>query len=105
MDDVKVKTDALIRNICDDIDVDIVRITVLPEYVHLIIDVDPLMGIHKVVKRIKRETSRTLRDEFSELQTKIPTLWTNSYFVSTVGEVLEADIRDYIDKQKTSQRQ
>ena len=48
-------------------------------------EVDPQFGIHKAVKSLKGYTSRILREEFPYLRTKIPTLWTNSYFVSTVG--------------------
>ena len=57
---------------------------------------------------IKREvlyTSKILREEFPYLKTKIPTLWTNSYFVSTVGGAPLEAIKQYIENQKTSQRQ
>lgn len=50
-------------------------------------------------------TSRILREEFPYLKTKMPTLWTNSYFVSTVGGAPLEVIKQYIENQKTSQRQ
>lgn len=66
---------------------------------------DPQFGIHKAVKSLKGYTSRILREEFPYLRTKIPTLWTNSYFVSTVGGAPLEVIKQYIENQKTSQRQ
>ena len=41
-----------------------------------------------------------LREEFPWLKSRIPTLWTNSYFVSTVGGAPLAQVRKYIERQK-----
>ena len=72
---------------------------IMPGHVHLLLEVDPQFGIHKAIKKIKGITSRVLRQEFPELKTKLPTLWTNSYFVSKVGDA------QYIEGQKRSQRE
>jgi putative transposase len=53
---------------------------VMPDHVHLLIEVDPRFGIHRVVKAIKGRSSRSLRNEFSWLKSRLPTLWTNSDF-------------------------
>jgi len=95
----------LIREICTDIHVDLIEMEVMPDHVHLLLEVDPQYGIHRVVKQIKGRTSHILRSEFHELTTKLPTLWTNSYFVSTVGGAPLDEIKKYIESQKTSQRQ
>ena len=76
----------------------------MPNHVHLLCEVDPQYGVHKVIKEIKGITSRLLRQEFKHLTTKLPTLWTNSYFVSTVGGAPLEVIRQYVENQKTSQR-
>jgi putative transposase len=68
--------------------------------VHLLVEVDPQYGIHKLVKQIKGATSRTLRLEFSQIKSRLPTLWTNSYFVSTVGGAPLAMVKQYIENQK-----
>ena len=75
----------------------------MPDHVHLILEVDPQFGIHKVVKRIKGISSRILREEFSWLKSRLPTLWTNSYFVSTVGKAPMSIIKQYIESQKRSE--
>ncbi len=94
----------LITQICQEIQVDIIEMEIMPDHVHLLIEVDPQFGIHKAVKLIKGRTSRILRTEFPYLKTKLPTLWTNSYFVSTVGGAPLSVIKQYVENQKTSQR-
>jgi len=84
--------------------VDIIEMEIMPDHVHLLLEVDPQLGVNKAVKGIKGYTSRVLREEFNHLRTKIPTLWTNSYFVSTVGGAPLSIVQQYIESQQTSQR-
>ena len=93
----------LINNICQELHVDLIEMEVMPDHVHLLLKVDPQFGIHKVVKRIKGISSRILREEFSWLKSRLPTLWTNSYFVSTVGGAPISIIKQYIESQKRSE--
>ena len=88
-----------------DLSVDILEMEIMPDHVHILMEVDPQFGIHKAVKSLKGYTSKILREEFPYLRTKMPTLWTNSYFVSTVGGAPLEVIKQYIENQKTSQRQ
>lgn len=78
----------------------------MPDHVYILMEVDPQLGIHKAVKSLKGYTSKVLRSEYPFLKTRMPTLWTNSYFVSTVGGGAPQEvIKQYIENQKTSQRQ
>lgn len=70
------------------------------DHVHILVDVDPQFGIHKAVKRMKGRSSNLLRKEFSILRSRLPTLWTNSYFVCTVGGAPISVIKQYIETQK-----
>jgi putative transposase len=69
------------------------------DHVHVLLEVDPQWGIHKAVKLMKGTTSRILRQEFPFLKSRIPSLWTNSYFVSTVGGAPLEVIKQYIQNQ------
>jgi putative transposase len=60
----------------------------------------PAGGIHRLVKEIKGASSRELRQNFPFLKRRLPTLWTNSYFVSTVGGAPLAIVKQYIENQK-----
>jgi putative transposase len=73
---------------------------VMPDHVHLLLDVNPKIGIYNVVSKIKGFTSRTLREEFPVLKTKLPCLWTNSKFISSVGSVTLEVVKQYIADQK-----
>jgi putative transposase len=89
----------LIAQIAVEIKVDILEMEIMPDHVHLLLEVDPQFGIHRVVKRFKGATSRCLRLEFPELKTRLPSLWTNSYFVSTVGGATLETVKLYIQNQ------
>ncbi|MCD7735692.1 MAG: IS200/IS605 family transposase [Lachnospiraceae bacterium] len=75
----------LIAEVCEKLSIDIIEMEIMPDHVHLLMEVDPQFGIHKAVKQIKGYSSRILRQEFPYLRYRLPSLWTNSYFVSTVG--------------------
>jgi putative transposase len=90
----------LLEQIALEIQVDILEMEIMPDHVHLLIEVDPQFGIHKAVKRFKGATSRYLRLEFPHLKSRLPTLWTNSYFVSTVGGAPLEVVKQYIPNQK-----
>jgi len=72
----------------------------MPDHVHALVEVHPQYGIHRLVKAMKGVSSRVLRSEFPWLRSRLPTLWTNSYFVSTVGGAPLSVIKQYIENQK-----
>lgn len=102
--DIETRLRELITQTCFEIKTDIIELEIMPDHVHLLIEVDPQFGIHKAIKQIKGRSSRYLRKEFESLRTRLPTLWTNSYFVSTVGGAPLNIIKQYIESQKISER-
>jgi putative transposase len=52
------------------------------------------------VKKLKGYTSRILRQEFAELRSRLPTLWTNSYYCESCGHISEEIVKKYIEEQK-----
>jgi putative transposase len=73
---------------------------VMPDHVHLLLDVNPQIGIAKIVGQIKGYTAHMLRTEFPWLKKRLPSLWTRSKFVSSVGAVTLEVVKHYIDSQK-----
>ena len=98
--DVETRLNTLINEKSNYLGCSVEQMEIMPDHVHLLMEVDPQLGIHKAVKQIKGRTSRILRQEFSWLTTRLPTLWTNSYFVSTVGGSPLSVIKQYIENQK-----
>ena len=92
---------SLIQEICVERSFTLIEMEVMPDHVHLLIEVDPQFGIHRAIKLIKGTTSRVLRQEFPWLRSRLSSLWTNSYFVSTVGGARLSTIKKYIENQKT----
>jgi putative transposase len=101
VDSVETRLKALLLEKAREIKTEIVEMEIMPDHVHLLIKCDPQYGIHKVVKQLKGYTSRILRDEFKRLKSRLPSLWTNSYFVATVGTVQLDVIKKYIEEQKS----
>lgn len=99
---VDIRLRVLVEEICEQYGIAIMEMEIMPDHVHALIEVDPQFGIDKAVRLIKGRTSRILRREFEWLRTRLPTLWTNSYFVSTVGGAPLSVIKQYIENQKTT---
>lgn len=96
--DVRLK--GIIRDVCAERRAGIIEMEVMPDHVHLLVSVDPQFGIHRLIKAVKGRSSRLLRQEFSWCRTRLPSLWTNSYFVATVGGAPLAVVKQYIERQK-----
>jgi putative transposase len=79
---------------------EVLDMEIMPDHVHLLLDVNPMIGVVTVVSKIKGYTSKILREEFPLLKKRIPTLWTHSRFISTVGAVSLDVVKKYIEEQK-----
>ncbi len=97
---VEVRLKELIFQAANDIDADIIEMEIMPDHVHLLIEVDPQYGINKAIRHLKGFSSHVLRKEFPELKSRLPTLWTRSYFVSTIGGAPLEAVKQYIENQK-----
>lgn len=71
-----------------------------PDHVHLILDISPELAVLSVIGKLKAYTSHVLRDQFAELRSRIPTLWTRVNFISSVGNVSLGEIENYLENQK-----
>lgn len=90
----------IIREVCKETGNDILELETMPDHVHLLVDCDPQYGINRLVRLIKGRTSRYLRSEFPSLKRRLPTLWTNSYFVATVGGAPLSIVKQYVQNQR-----
>jgi putative transposase len=100
VDGVDKRLKEIAQAVAEEMHFEIIEMEVMPDHVHMLVEVDPQLGIHKAVKRIKGRSSHDLREEFPWLKSRLPSLWTNSYFVSTVGGAPLAVMRRYIESQK-----
>ncbi|UWX63390.1 IS200/IS605 family transposase [Deinococcus rubellus] len=100
VDGVDERLKMILADVVTEMECDLMALEIMPDHVHLLVQVDPQFGIHKLVKLAKGRSSRLLRSEFPWLKSRLPTLWTNSYFVATVGGAPLEIVKQYVEDQK-----
>ena len=103
--DIAERLKSIVHEVADEINksetrCEVIELEVMPDHVHLLCEVDPQFGVHKFVKLVKGRSSGYLRQEFPVLKSRLPSLWTNSYAVLTVGGAPLSVIKQYIENQK-----
>jgi putative transposase len=99
---VDIRLREIIREVCAERNAPIEAIETMPDHVQLLVAVDPQYGVHRLVKQIKGRSSRLLRQEFPHLKSRMPTLWTNSYFVATTGGATLEIVKRYVENQRNA---
>ena len=99
--DIAIRARDLIREIASSIEVKILSGKVGKEHVHMYVSLQPNMSVAKAVMHMKGKSSRKLQMEYTLLRRRYwgQHLWARGYFVSSVGEINDSIIREYIDKQ------
>ena len=100
VDAIATRLEEIIRLTDDEKQVEIIEMEITPDHVHLLCEVHPQYGVHLFIRLMKGRSSRLLRQEFRSLCTRIPTLSTNSYFISIIGGAPLEVIKQYIENQK-----
>ena len=78
----------------------VLALEIQPDHVHLFVEMPPKWAPAQIAYRIKGYTSHVLRREFPRLKSRLPSLWSRSYYVGTAGDVSAETIRRYIEAQK-----
>jgi putative transposase len=99
-DAVEARLKALLTEKAAAMDVQIEALEVLPDHVHLFVAAPPTDAPQHLANQFKGYTSRVLRQEFAHLRSRLPTLWSRSYYVGSAGQVSEETIKHYIASQK-----
>ena len=90
----------LTEEVCVKHDFHIIAMECHHDHVHLFLSALPQYSPSDIMKHIKGASSHMLREEFLPLS-KMPSLWTRSFFCSTAGDVSADTIRRYVETQKT----
>ena len=100
-DNIANRAKELVLSKQDEFNFEIIEIEIMPDHIHMLIDINPNLKVCTVVAKIKGFLSFQLREEFPELKKKLPCLWTGSKFISSVGSVSLETVKKYIANQKT----
>ena len=96
---ISTRAKEIIQDISTELNSQIKSMEIMPDHIHILVDLPYKISPHKFIKLVKGRTSNLLRKEFNELVTRLPCLWTKSYFVCSVGNVLADNIKKYIEDQ------
>jgi len=99
VDGIDIRLHELILEKQTEWDYEVIEMEIMPDHVHLLLSINPLVGVNTVIGKIKGYSSRILRNEFPNLKTRLPCLWTRSKFISTVGAITLEVVKQYIDNQ------
>ena len=83
------------------LDIQIEALEVMPDHVHVFVNAPPTLAPRQIANQFKGVTSRLLRQQFAHLRTRLPSLWSRSYYVGSAGLVTEETVKRYIAEQKT----
>lgn len=98
--DVEQRLKELLNIKAIEIGVSIEMMEIMPDQVHLFVKTPPIASPHWVVQQLKGYTSHELRKEFGGLKSRLPTLWTRSYYIESFGHISEDTVKRYIAEQK-----
>lgn len=96
------RLEELIREKTAELDGEVIELVIQPDHVHLFCSFPPTIAPYQIMHRIKGYTAHVLRREFPHLYSRLPNLWTRSYYVGTAGSVSAKVIERYIEEQKRS---
>ena len=96
------RLEELIREKTAELDGEVIELVIEPDHVHLFCSFPPTIAPYQIMHRIKGYTAHVLRREFPHLNSRLPNLWTRSYYVGTAGSVSAKVIERYIEEQKRS---
>jgi len=82
------------------IEVEIAQMEVMTDHVYLFVKTTPTNSPQFIVNQLKGYTSRMLREGFPFLKSRLPCLWTRSYYYEAVGHISEEAVKRYIEEQK-----
>jgi len=100
VDGVDIRLKELLLEKQEEYGYEVLEMEIMPDHVHLLLDINPQIGVITVIAQIKGYTAHMLRKEFLWLKSRLPCLWTRSKFVSTVGAVSLEVVKKYIEDQK-----
>lgn len=100
INEIENKLKEIIITKCNELDCYVHELNIMPDHVHLFVKTKPTIAPHFLIQQIKGLSSRILRNEFKELKRKMPSMWTRSYFIESVGHISQETIEKYIQEQK-----
>ena len=88
----------VIDEVCAEMGSELKALEIMPDHVHMFASLDYRVSPSMFIRKVKGRSSNILRGKFPHLL-KVPTLWSRSYFISSIGTISEDTIKQYIEHQ------
>ena len=97
--EVKLRVQEIIRQIYQQHDLLIEQGHVSKDHVHILVSAPTHMSASQIMQKIKDRSLHVLQQEFPHLKKRYwgQHIWARGYFCTTVGQVTDQMIRDYIE--------
>jgi len=97
--EVQLRVREIIRQICQQHDLTILKGHVSKDHLHLLVSAPPHHAVSYLVQKLKGRSSRMLQQEFPHLRKRYwgQHIWARGYFCATVGQVTDEMIKQYIE--------
>ena len=100
-DEIIERAKELMRKISDENDVEVINQECGDDHIHLMVSTKPTLQITKYINLLKGHSARALRKEFDfSEQLYGDSLWSDSYYIATCGNVSLDTLYNYIDNQR-----
>lgn len=99
--DVADDLERLIREKAEELDVEVKHLAIKPDHLHLFVSAPPELSPSKLVNQFKGYSSRRLRQKYRHLNSRMPSLWSRSFYAGSAGHVSDKTIVRYIAAQET----
>ena len=99
MGDVGLRVRELVRQTCEQLEIEILRGVVSKDHVHLLISAPPNVSPSEIMKRIKGRSSTKIFQEYPHLKKRYwgQHFWARGYFCVTAGELTKEMINEYLE--------
>lgn len=97
----------ILADICSRYSYSIKALEVMPDHIHIFVDCPQTVAPCDIVRTLKSLSAVEMFRAFPELKhfyARCGKLWSDGYFISTVGHISETTVRKYIEEQKSHER-
>lgn len=97
--DVGLRVRELVRQSCEQLEIEIMRGVVSKDHIHLLVSAPPTLSPSEIMRRIKGRSSSKLFQEYPLLKKRYwgQHFWARGYFCVTAGELTKEMINEYLE--------
>lgn len=89
----------IMQSISDISDFDIEVMETDKDHLHMMVKSEPKLSLLQIVRRLKQMSTMAIWKKYGEYLHHVCYIWTDGYFVSSIGNVSQETIKKYIENQ------